>query len=60
MVGALGLSIGLIGLGVLTWRSTALRRLGIFLALMGLAGIVNLPAWYMLGAWWSAWSAWSV
>jgi len=50
LVGALGLSIGFIGLGVLTWRGPAPRWLGIFLALMGLAGLVTFPAWYMLGA----------
>jgi len=50
MVGALGLCTGFTGLGVLTWRSPALRWLGIFLAPMGLAGSVTFPAWYMLGA----------
>jgi len=50
-VGLLGLCIGFIGLGVLTWRGPAPRWVGIFLAVMGLAVIPTaIPAWYMLGA----------
>jgi len=50
-VGSLGLLVGFIGLGVLTWRGPAPRWLGVFLALMGLLGAVTLiPAWWMIGA----------
>jgi len=49
--GALSLSLGYIGLGVLTWRGPAPRWVGIVLALIGLvAVVVPIPAWYMLGA----------
>ena len=50
-VGALGLIIGFVGLGVLTWRGPAPRWVGVFLALMGLLVIPGaIPAWLIFGA----------
>jgi hypothetical protein len=48
--GALALSLGFVGFGILTWRGPAPRWAGILLALTGLLAAVTFPAWYMFGA----------
>lgn len=48
--GAIALSLGFVGFGILTWRGPAPRWAGILLALTGVAAIVTFPAWYLLGA----------
>jgi hypothetical protein len=48
--GALALSIGFVGFGILTWRGPAPRWAGVVLALTGVAAMVTIPAFYMLGA----------
>jgi len=50
LAGALALTVGFVGLGILTWRGPAPRWAGILLALTGVAAVVTFPAWYMLGA----------
>jgi hypothetical protein len=48
--GAIALSLGFVGFGILTWRGPAPRWAGIVLALTGVAAVVTFPAWYLLGA----------
>jgi len=50
IAGAVALSLGFVGFGILTWRGPAPRWAGILLALTGVAAAVTFPAWYMLGA----------
>jgi hypothetical protein len=50
VAGTMALSVGFIGLGILTWRGPAPRWAGILLALTGVAAAVSFPAWYMVGA----------
>jgi MFS family permease len=50
MAGAVALSLGFIGFGILTWRGPAPKWAGILLALTGAAAAVTIPAWYMAGA----------
>jgi hypothetical protein len=50
LLGALALSMGFVGFGILTWRGPAPRWAGILLAVTGIAAAVSIPAWYMLGA----------
>ena len=48
--GAVALSLGFVGLGILTWRGPAPRWAGLLLAFTGVAAVVSFPAWYMFGA----------
>jgi hypothetical protein len=50
LLGAVALTLGFVGFGILTWRGPAPRWAGILLALTGVAAVVTFPAWYMLGA----------
>jgi hypothetical protein len=48
--GAIAMSLGFFGLGILTWRGPAPRWAGLVLAFTGVAAAVTFPAWYMFGA----------
>jgi len=48
--GAIALSLGFFGLGILTWQGPAPRWAGLILAFTGVAAAVTFPAWYMFGA----------
>jgi hypothetical protein len=50
VLGAVALTLGFVGFGILTWRGPAPRWAGVLLALTGVAAAVTFPAWYMLGA----------
>jgi hypothetical protein len=50
LLGAVALTVGFVGFGVLTWRGPAPRWAGLLLAFTGVAAVVTFPAWYMFGA----------